>query len=429
MKSYWIYFLAIWGALNCKSQQVSALVTNYSSTGQFVIYGVPLQKQNQPSSILTPSPFIKVDPSLLAVSCERTKQQLIGLLGCDDQWRGRIHILVQFTVATNRPVSIESSLFAGRWRYRMLLPDEIEKTKLVRAIVNVILLEMVNRQSGTKMAEVPLWLMEGFTRLVLTSSSDKILLEPHSLISKQVWKQDPMQIAQNEMKILNPLTLEQLSFPEPETFYKNRWIDFQATSHLFVLQLLRLPKGQQAMQEMLSLFPAYENWQLAFLQAYRNHFRSILEAEKWWSLVIANLHGFDRLHGWDDTYSWNKLDEVLRLPIWVQITINDIPHLTFVPIQQLVQQWEESVYRPILWAKRNQIKALRMHASPKFAPLLEAYIQILTDYFDTDQKPSKAPKEIPGSSSRLIRKELLRKLIEIETQRQSLRPESILPNP
>jgi len=426
MKAYLIGWLVmaitvVWGG-----EPMSAVVTNYSSTGQFVVYGVPIQQHNQPSSRLAPSAFLKVDPALLAVSCERIKQLLLNYLSAEDRWMGRIHIFVQFTVATNRPVSIESSLFAGRWRYRMLVPDEIEKNKLARALVNVILLEIVNREAGNKMVEVPLWLMEGFTRILLSSSGDNVLLQPQSLILRQEWKRDPVQIAQNEVKISNPLSFEQLSFPEPDTLSRTRWNDFQASSHLFVMQLLHLPQGQSAMQEMLRILPSYENWQLAFFHAFRRYFRSVLEAEKWWSLVIANLGGQDRLQGWSFAASWSKLDEILRLSVWIQANRNVVPQLSEIPVQQLIEHWDDSIQRPILSGKLNQLKGLRLHAPVHFIPLLDAYVQSFENYLYANQSGSGMPKELPQLPVRLLRKEFLRKLAELETRRQTLQPENAL---
>src|SRR4029077_3175081 len=75
-------------------------------------------------------------------------------------------------------IVVTSERFQDLWRYRVELPDITERAKYVRAIVQVLLLEMANRSGPPRSAEVPLWLLEGLTRQLLASNELEIMLTP-----------------------------------------------------------------------------------------------------------------------------------------------------------------------------------------------------------------------------------------------------------
>ncbi len=68
--------------------------------------------------------------------------------------------------------------FKNGWQYRVDLPNVVERPRYVRAIVQVLLLELANRTAQGRGAEIPLWLVEGFSQLLLASSEVEIILPP-----------------------------------------------------------------------------------------------------------------------------------------------------------------------------------------------------------------------------------------------------------
>src|SRR5882672_2586011 len=112
-----------------------------SATGQFVVRGPALSVIGTNAN----PALIELDPNILAVTCERIKQALLRELTLLDSWRGRIYVEVNSVLATNQAPIIVGKPYLDGWQYQMELPRWIEKPKLMRAVVQVLLLEYANR--------------------------------------------------------------------------------------------------------------------------------------------------------------------------------------------------------------------------------------------------------------------------------------------
>ena len=133
--------------------------TRSSISGQFIVIGVnPDLPRERPPLAVTNAEFVRLQPALLAVSAERVKQPLWNWLGLGPgaQWQGRIYLALHPAASLDENVAIMSIRYAGAWNYRVELPDALSRTRLVRALTGVVLLELANRGNpGDRSAEIP----------------------------------------------------------------------------------------------------------------------------------------------------------------------------------------------------------------------------------------------------------------------------------
>ena len=117
------------------------------------------------SSLATNQDFVELEPTLATVSCERIKQMLVRELNVTAPWRGTIYLVLYPARSAGDAITITSDRFKNGWQYRVDLPDVVERPRYVRAMVQVLLLELANRTAPARGAEIPLWLVEGFSQL------------------------------------------------------------------------------------------------------------------------------------------------------------------------------------------------------------------------------------------------------------------------
>ena len=98
----------------------------------------------------TNADFVRLEPALLAVSAERIKQTLWRTLGVDSTapWRGKIFLALHPARSLDEDVTVLSEHFADGWNYRVALPDVLPRTRFLRALTGVTLLEFANRGAG-----------------------------------------------------------------------------------------------------------------------------------------------------------------------------------------------------------------------------------------------------------------------------------------
>ena len=157
----------------------SDLVSVRSYSGQFIAYAA--RSVTLPPALLslaTNRTFVQLEPTLATVSCERIKQLLWRELGATAPWRGTIYLVLYPARTADDNITITSERFQDGWQYRVDLPDVLERSRYVRAMVQVLLLELANRTAPGRAVEVPLWLIEGFSQLLLASNEFEIILPP-----------------------------------------------------------------------------------------------------------------------------------------------------------------------------------------------------------------------------------------------------------
>ncbi len=118
------------------------LVSARSYSGQFIAYaGRSAPLPPAVLSLATNQDFVQLEPTLATVSCERIKQLLLRELDATAPWRGTIYLVLYPARAASDTITITSERFKNGWQYRVDFPDVVERSRYVRAMVQVLLLE------------------------------------------------------------------------------------------------------------------------------------------------------------------------------------------------------------------------------------------------------------------------------------------------
>ena len=311
------------------------LVSARSHSGQFIVYAGRASTLPSPGSKLATSQnFVQLEPTLATVSCERIKQALRRELGATAPWRGNIYLVLYPARGPGDTITITSERFKGGWQYRVDFPDVVERSRYVRVVVQVLLLELANRTAEARAAEIPLWLVEGFSQLLLASNEAEIILPPPRATANRVnfsatlvkaRKETLLEQAQKKLRGRPPLTFEKLSWPAEDEWSGDTGDLYSGSAQLFVGELLRLPDGRACLRTMLAQLPQHYNWQFAFLRAFHAYFERPLDVEKWWALSLARASGRGLAQTWSLEESWQKLDQTLHSAVQVRTGANELP--------------------------------------------------------------------------------------------------------
>jgi hypothetical protein len=383
-----LYFAAGLGA--AAAQGFSGGIFPYqSSSGQFVVFasapaGLPLSLRGLASN----TNFISLQPTLLAVSCERIHQKLWDQLGVAGPWEGKIQLNLYQARSADEPVAIVAERSSGGWTYRVGLPDVLPRDRFLGAIVEVVLSELANRRAGARAAEIPAWLLEGLCGEVRAGSEAELFLPPPTMnvrglsISPQIisaqWS-NPAEQARDEFRSRPPLTFEQLSWPDGLGTAADRTF-FSRSSLLFVDALLRLNGGPASLRNMLEKLPRYYNWQIPFLQAFHSTFQTPLEVEKWWALQVVYFTGRGLFDRWTPLESLAKLDETLRLQSEFRSDKQDLPLHTNVSLQSVIREWDLRPQAVTLQRKVTELELMRLRVDPAMTGLVDDYQDALRTY-------------------------------------------------
>src|SRR5260221_290911 len=167
-------FLALVSHGVCALQPINAS----GPSGRFVVSGIRAGKPQPGATTSANSLYMVLDPTLVAVSCERIKQSLLREMNLSDTWRGKIFLNLQPKWKRDAQIQVASSYVAGRWAYRIEIPNEVEKERFLRVIVQVLLLEMANRDSAGRQVELPPWLAEGLLGQLRGTGPSFLMIEP-----------------------------------------------------------------------------------------------------------------------------------------------------------------------------------------------------------------------------------------------------------
>lgn len=413
-------------------QRAFTIGAHHSLSGQFVVHDLPpanVFSHNRPR--LKETNWVELDPTLLPISCDRIKKCLLAQLGVRDQWKDKIFINLYRSDDGDETITVMPARFGHDWAYQLDIPDRIERSRLVSGIVEILLLEIAQRESDHS-AEIPAWLSQGMSREVLFSAEEELVLErPHgfengllmSLLTRTNLLQNPLIAAHEELQATPPLTLEELSWPKPGQFDGLSGQAYRSSAQLFVHQLLHLPDGRQCFRAFLSELPRHLNWQIAFTRAFRSHFSTQLDVEKWWALQLIQFTDRNLAQTLRPDESWQKLDEIVRPAVEVRTSTNELPLHTQVTLQSIIQDWDVPRQAQLLREKSQQLLFLRIHVSQDLVYLVDDYRRALDEYVkkrDKTVRPMAGNLFAPPLDD--LARNTLRALDELETRRQQLRP-------
>ncbi len=409
-------------------------LTIRSRSDQFIVHGAPPSASGRFGYQTARSVgLVPLEPNMLAVTGERVKEAVLRELGLTDHWRGKIHLILVPAVSQDQKIVVASTLYQDGWQYRVELPSEIAEPKLMRALVQVLLLEIANRNSRLRPAEMPLWLTEGFTHHLLASVTDDLLVQPGTLenpmaVNRTALKSDPLRQARERLRARPAMTFNELSWPAFDRQAGEKWEIFQSCAQLFVSELLRLPDGRAALRQMFGLLPQVLNWQTAFLRAYRQHFGRLLDVEKWWAVNLVNFTGRDQWQALSAPAALQRLDDLLLVPVAVRNTATDLPARAVLTLQAALQQWDYASQQPVLRQKINQLLQLRLAAPAELVPLLDDYRLLLESYLSNRTKSAfSPPRGQPFPSPNLLVRQAVKRLNVLDARRDTLRRQHPFP--
>ena len=383
----------------CAALPPGSFDTYESRSQQFVVTGVkPGTFIGLPSQGVRPSTdYMLLETGVVAVNCDRIKEALLRELGLADQWQSKIKVRLMPDVLPDTPITVHKEKFTDRWQFTLYSPHYVEPVRFVRGIVWSLLLEMANRNNNTTAAaEIPLWLVEGLTTHLVAAGGASIIMPPRSATLLSARAPDVFASARARFKQQSPVSFSDLSMPSAAQVSGAAWEDYRCSAHVFVAQLMNFKDGRACMVETIRQLPNFLNPQLAFLQAWRGHFHTVLDVEKWWSAALVNFTGRDQHLRWSQSASLQRLDELLRATVEVRTGTNALPRRAEVPLQRLLEQTEFANHRVAIANLAQQLQILQWNAPSDLSKLVIDYRTVLVAYL---QKREKAAADAKGQSA------------------------------
>jgi hypothetical protein len=416
----------------------SDFVSLRSHSGQFMAYSTR-SAQLAPAllALSTNQDFVQLAPTLATVSCERIKQTLLRELNVTTPWRGAIYLVLYPAAAASDPITITSDRFRTGWEYRVDLPSVVDRPRYVRAIVQVLLQELANRSEPARGAEIPAWLVEGFSQILLSSKEIEIILPPPRATPSglnvggaytAVHKQSLLQQAAKQLAGRPPLTFEALSWPaERDLAEDSVGALYRGSAQLFVGELLRFPDGRFCLQTMLERLPQRLNWQFAFLEAFHTHFERPLDVEKWWALSLAQAGGRFAGQAWSLGESWQKLDHAVHAAAEVRTRANELPLHAELSLQAVIREWDPVRQTQALNNTLRELGLLRLRIDQEYVGLVQDYYQAIETYLQQRDRASHSFLNT-NRAARMRAVELaIQQLDALDVRRLALRPSSAPP--
>jgi hypothetical protein len=427
VKTITTLLLAAFAVFNTRAQSISPTPSAKSRSGQFIVYSEPVSPLVAPK-LATNITLVALDAVGISVSCERIKQAVLSELFAKDTWRGKVSIVLRHARSSDDEVVVNAIRFTDGWNYAVQMPDRVQPSRFVRAMTRVVLLEMANRNAPVS-ADLPAWLAEGMSELVITSSAVDLIVRPShaspaiafTLQTHETTNWFPLARAQQLLSTRQALTLEELSWSKPE---EDKAIDvYRASAHLMVYELLRLKNGRAALRNFIVALPKRLNWQLTFLEAFRSDFPTQLDWEKWWALQTAHFAGRNLAQAWTTDDSWKKLDSILHPDVEVRVSANQFPMRADVSLQAIIREWDYVRQTQTLREKIRQLKDAQLRVAPYLLTLTTQYRQTLENYLQQMQKAGPLPvgtTQVRESVKKIIA-DTLKQLDALDAKAEALR--------
>jgi hypothetical protein len=439
-----IFPLCIWllgGIFCCKA--AAEIITARSSSGQFVAreiqafaypttpanavrtkmangWGFLLVSQKNPSD--TDESSIRLEPSLLVVSCERLKEMFLVEMGLEDQWKGSVALMINPALDQEKRPKLTLNYSTDGWSYNLELPKTISTRLLVHALMDTLILEMANRNAGSQCAEVPFWLVEGMSAHLQSFNLPTFLLQPSAQMAGNRVKLEGLDKVREELRRHSPLSFQQLSWPTEADADGDSSELYRSCAQLFVEQLLQFKDGNRLLGEMLRQLPEYHNWQTAFLSAFRPHFQQLLDVEKWWGLSYVDFTRTDLAEPLTAADCWRELQDALDVPAQVHFQAEHMPAEAKFTLQEVIEKWSPDDSARALDRSINALRLLRVRASRENRPLVDQYLKTVTGYSSSSRDPRLewAVGNNHPSALRILKSDAIKELDSLDQQRSAM---------
>ncbi len=398
-----------------------------SASGQFIIIDRRGAMASQRRTATVPdSKLLELEPALLVVSCERIKQALCTDLDAARDWTARVNI----TLRAGGDITISKERVGRTWSYRLEVPQLVDRTRFIRSIVRVVLQEMADRNPGDHDAEIPTWLSEGLTQHLLASREAELILPPpnNQLGAMTVGPTtilirdpDPLETARRILHSATPPTIEQLSWPDPNTLDSDEGEVFRLSAQLFVSELMKIKGGKENLRATVAGLNSCYNWQTAFLRSFKSQFPNVLALEKWWALQVSYFVGRDNHHFWKHEESATKLDELLRARVAIRVQAGAMPSHSDVSLQSVIREWDTIRQNITLREKLKDLEQARTRVAPEYMRLVDEYRVTLANYLAKREKSGATFLGVRTSAStQEVVQQTARILDDLDTKRAQL---------
>jgi hypothetical protein len=393
--------------------------TIISQSQQFVVHYMPVAT---PLSKI-PEGAVEVVPQFLVVTAERVKDAVVAELPALRDGRRQIHLIVQNSAGRETPIAIGAAGFADTWRYEVAVPRLVDEAHLVKAFIDVLLLEYANR-GASRNAELPVWLTDGMAEQLLHSIGPKLVVtrRPNaweaSTSDINLWTRETLRT--NSAPTFQELTMS--SRPAEKSPEEGAYL---AGTHLLVHSLLQMPNGRQRLANFLQLLPRVWNWQTAFMQAF--DFPRMLDVEKWWALTVIEFTSRDERQAWSMDASLRKLDELLKARVEYRGATNELPELRFVDLPTVIKESDASLQRQELMEIVTQLGYTVPHMAPAVAAQALSYKQTLEAYLQKRDGNGVSPRlrSTPEALRQSLVDDTLRRVTALDQQRRALAEKSV----
>ena len=375
-------FCAWFAATIVSAQPASQIITTHSYSGQFTARELRERPRWAPSPVAARIPIagsmaflvtappispaaqpgnVRLEAETAGVMCERIKQIFLKELGLRDDWRGRIDLIINSSRTMERGPALTGIYHFNEWSYELELPKTIQPRILVRAVVQVLLEELVNRRGGSQSAEVPFWLVEGLSAHLQAYNLPTFIIQPNAQSAGyEDLRIEGLSKIRAELRQHAPLTFQQLSWPEQSNVAGKGEPLYESCAQLLLESLLNLEDGRRCLQRMLMEMPGHLNWQTAFLLAFHSHFAGLLDVEKWWALNCVGYTSSDLTEPLTEQQCWQKLRDALDVPVEVLLDASRTSAAARLTLQEVIMQWNASDASTALQRSVRDLEGLQM---------------------------------------------------------------------
>jgi hypothetical protein len=349
-----------------------------SHTGRFMVV-MPVTPATPPPARAANAAvgLVELDPNLVAVSCERVKDAFNRALGVTGTGGRRIHVTIAPAKQVGSMPRLVSTLYRDGWQHQLTLPTPLDEGAFVRALVNVLLLQLVDRVGVTTPAEIPQWLAAGLSREVQTWNAHLLVHGDVRGLNHERRMNDPLENARVALAARPALSFDELSWPGAAELGGARRESFESSAHVFTHQLLRLRDGPALCRRFVGGLAGRLNWQTAFLQTYAAQFDSLLAVEKWWAVHVVAFTGRDEWQTWPLDTALARLDDAVRVSAKVRADKNSVPEDATVTLQAVVSQWTGMQQREGVQAALQKLARVRRGVPSSLMSLVDGYLEVL----------------------------------------------------
>jgi len=407
--------------------------TSASESGQFIVHAYP-PPQFEDRRIQTNITLVKLEPQFLVITAERTKRNFLQELELQDAYRGKVHIYISDRARPEQPLSIVSKMHSDGFEYLVGVPRNVEELKLVKGLVQVLLLELANRNSHRN-AELPSWTVEGLTRELLSSITPSFVGNRKPLTIETLGY-DRLREARKFFQSNSCLSINELSFSNLSKLApgSNDLLRYQYSAQLFLHSLLGLRNGSALFTRFIQSLPGTLNWQIAFFEVYKHHFNSPLDLEKWWALTWIDFENRREHEIWPRALSLQKLQATLLTSLDFYASTNALPQTRDVTLPQLLTDVDFDLQKSVLEYKIKQIFFLSFFLSPEAGSLAARYQQIMKKYIDerADAQYRPGTKKTPGVRDEKTIRNAVKEIQQLDAAMAELKagklPENLKPS-